>query len=171
MSQLLIQQYLNQLATLKKVSGTQRESVVREAFKDLLKGWAKSHDLVFIPEYELESKTKERRYVDGALLYELRVPFGYWEAKDPDDDLDAMVAAKFKRAKALMDLHTGYESVEPWKLKRTDVTDEKAKQAGQAPKPMLKANKEAGRIVLDSETTLAGVPKTTTPPLQDRNRP
>ena len=82
---------------MKKVSGTQRESVVREAFKDLLKGWAKSHDLVFIPEYELESKTKERRYVDGALLYELRVPFGYWEAKDPDDDLDAMVAAKFKR--------------------------------------------------------------------------
>jgi len=37
MSQLLIQQYLNQLAILKKVSGTQRESVVREAFKDLLK--------------------------------------------------------------------------------------------------------------------------------------
>lgn len=29
MSQLLIQQYLNQLATLKKVSGTQRKSVVR----------------------------------------------------------------------------------------------------------------------------------------------
>jgi hypothetical protein len=38
MSQLLIQQYLNQLATLKKVSGTQRESVVQDAFKDLLKG-------------------------------------------------------------------------------------------------------------------------------------
>lgn len=60
--------------------------------------------------------------------------------------------------KALMDMHIGYESVEPWKLKRTDVTDEKAKQAGQAPKPMLKADKEAGRIVLDSETTLEGVP-------------
>jgi hypothetical protein len=37
MSQLLIQQYLNQLETLRKVSGTNRESVVREAFKDLLK--------------------------------------------------------------------------------------------------------------------------------------
>ncbi len=53
MSQLLIQQYLNQLATLRKVSGTDRESVVREAFKDLLKGSARSHDLVFIPEYEI----------------------------------------------------------------------------------------------------------------------
>lgn len=97
MSQLLIQQYLNQLSTLKKVSGTQRESVVREAFKDLLKGWARAHDLVFIAEYEIESKTKERRYVDGALLYELRVPFGYWEAKDADDDLDAMVASPTTR--------------------------------------------------------------------------
>jgi len=97
MSQLLISQYLNQLATLKKVSGTQRESVVREAFKDLLKGWGRSHDLVFIPEYEIETKTKERRYVDGALLYELRVPFGYWEAKNEKDDLEAEIEAKFKR--------------------------------------------------------------------------
>jgi predicted helicase len=97
MSQLLIQQYLNQLSTLKKVSGSTRESVVREAFKDLLKGWARSHDLVFVPEYEIETKTKERRYVDGALLYELRVPFGYWEAKDEKDDLEAEIEHKFKR--------------------------------------------------------------------------
>jgi predicted helicase len=97
MSQLLIQQYLNQLATLKKVSGTQRESVVREAFKDLLKEWAKSHSLQFVAEYEFESKTKERRYVDGALLYELRMPFGYWEAKDEKDDLEAEIEYKFKR--------------------------------------------------------------------------
>ena len=50
MSQILIQQYLNQLQDLRKVSGTHRESVVREAFKDLLKGWARTHDLVFVPE-------------------------------------------------------------------------------------------------------------------------
>ena len=41
MSQLLIQHYLNQLADLRKVSGTNREMVVREAFKDLLKGCAR----------------------------------------------------------------------------------------------------------------------------------
>jgi hypothetical protein len=45
MSQVLIQQYLNQLQDLRKVSGTHREMVVREAFKDLPKGWARSHDL------------------------------------------------------------------------------------------------------------------------------
>ncbi|HEY5998345.1 MAG TPA: type ISP restriction/modification enzyme [bacterium] len=97
MSQLLIQRYLNQLADLRKVSGTHRESVVREAFKDLLKGYARSHDLVFIPEYEIETKTKERRYVDGALLHALRMPFGYWEAKDEKDDLDAEIQHKLRR--------------------------------------------------------------------------
>jgi hypothetical protein len=35
MSQLLIQHYLNELQTLRRVSGTSRESVVREAFKAL----------------------------------------------------------------------------------------------------------------------------------------
>lgn len=97
MSQLLIQQYLNQLADLRKLSGTHRESVVREAFKDLLKGYAHSRDLVFIPEYEIETPAKERRYVDGALLHALRVPFGYWEAKDEKDDLAAEIAHKFRR--------------------------------------------------------------------------
>jgi len=77
LSQLLIQRYLNELSKLRQVSGTNRESVVREAFKDLLKGWARQHDLIFVPEYQLEIKTKDRRYVDGALLHTLRVPFGY----------------------------------------------------------------------------------------------
>ncbi|MEI6848115.1 MAG: type ISP restriction/modification enzyme [Chlorobiaceae bacterium] len=97
MSQHLIQQYLNQLSDLRSVSGSKRETVVREAFKDLLKCWAKQHDLVFIPEYEIRTPSKERRYVDGALLHTLRVPFGYWEAKDENDDLDAEIALKFKR--------------------------------------------------------------------------
>ena len=97
MSQLLINQYLNELATLKRVSGAQRESVVREAFKDLLKAWGKSQNLVFIPEHEFISAAKVRNYVDGALLHDLRVPFGYWEAKDADDDLDVEIAKKFRR--------------------------------------------------------------------------
>lgn len=97
MSRLLIQHYLAELAKLRQVSGTHRETVVREAFKDLLKGWARSHDLTFVPEYEIESPAKERRYVDGALLYGLRLPFGYWEAKDEKDDLNAEIELKFRR--------------------------------------------------------------------------
>ena len=97
MSQVLINQYLAQLDVLKKVGGTHCESVVREAFKDLLQGWGKQHDLVFIPEYKLDSANRDTRFVDGALLHELRVPFGYWEAKDAKDDIDAEIAFKFKR--------------------------------------------------------------------------
>lgn len=60
MSDVLIQQYLNELQDLRRVSGTSREMVVREAFKDLLKGWGRSKDLVFVPEYEIETPAKRR---------------------------------------------------------------------------------------------------------------
>jgi very-short-patch-repair endonuclease len=61
--------------------------------------------------------------------------------------------------KTLMDLHIGYESVEPWPLTRADAKDEKAARAGYAPRCILKADKDHGIIVLDSETQLSGVPK------------
>jgi predicted helicase len=95
MSQLAITKYLNELSDLKKVSGSKRESVVREAFKDLLKAMGKAHDLVFIPEHHIETPAKADIFVDGALLYDLRLPFGYWEAKDEEDDLDAEIQKKF----------------------------------------------------------------------------
>ena len=97
MSQLLIQHYLNELQTLKRISGTSRESVVREAFKTLLKDWGKSRNLTFIPEHEHATLTKSRVYLDGALLYELGVPLGYWEAKDEDDNLDEEIEKKFRK--------------------------------------------------------------------------
>jgi len=43
MSQLLITDYLNQLALIRQVGGSQRETIVREAFKDLLKAWGRQH--------------------------------------------------------------------------------------------------------------------------------
>lgn len=79
------------------VSGSQRESVLREAFKDLLKRWGKAHDLQFIAEHDILTKQMTRIYVDGALLHGLRVPFGYWEAKDANDDLDKEIEAKFRK--------------------------------------------------------------------------
>jgi predicted helicase len=97
MSQHFIQQYLNELSDLRRASGATREGVVSEAFKDLLKGYGKSHDLIFIPQYELPKQDGKPRWVDGALVYDLRVPFGYWEAKDEEDDLDHEIAAKFRR--------------------------------------------------------------------------
>ncbi|MGH6811737.1 MAG: type ISP restriction/modification enzyme, partial [Methylocella sp.] len=97
MSQLLINQYLNELQSLRKISGTTRETVVRAAFKDLLKAFGKNHELQFIAEYKIVTPAKNLISVDGALLHTLRVPFGYWEAKDEEDDLDDEIAKKFKK--------------------------------------------------------------------------
>ena len=97
MSQLLINDYLKQLDIIRRVSGSARETIVREAFKDLLKAWGKQQGLIFLAEYPLKTATKTNIAVDGALLHELRMPLGYWEAKDAGDDLDAEVTKKFRK--------------------------------------------------------------------------
>ena len=97
MSQLLIQKYLNDLDRYKKFSGSSTEGVTSEAFKDLLKAWAKANNLIFINQYEFASPQKTRIRPDGTLLHDLRVPLGYWEAKDSDDDLDEEIAKKFAK--------------------------------------------------------------------------
>ena len=43
-------------------------------------------------------------------------------------------------------------------LKRIDVPDEKARKTGHEPKPRLRADREANTIVIDTETTLTGIP-------------
>ncbi len=58
----------------------------------------------------------------------------------------------------LMALHIGYETVEPWPLDRVDEPDERAREAGLAPKAMLKSDHANGTIRLDSETQLTGIP-------------
>lgn len=97
MSRQLINEYRAELDRLQAVSGSRRESVLREAFKDLLKRWGKSHDLTFVSEHEIITSQQNRIYLDGALLHALRVPFGYWEAKDQDDDLEKEISAKFRK--------------------------------------------------------------------------
>lgn len=97
LSRQLINEYRAELDRLRQVSGSRRESVLREAFKDLLKRWGRAHDLQFIAEHDILTKQMTRIYVDGALLHGLRVPFGYWEAKDENDDLAAEIEAKFRK--------------------------------------------------------------------------
>ena len=70
-------------------------------------------------------------------------------------DWDAWV----KMGRELLDLHIGFEGVEPYPLERVDkvVTSE-----GTSPRVMLRANagdKERGEIHIDSETVLRGVPE------------
>ena len=96
MSQLLINEYLNELETLKRVSGTNTEQVIRAAFRNLLRSWARSQNLTFVEELEFNTRLKTKVYPDGTILYDLRVPHGFWEAKDTADDLDTEIARKFR---------------------------------------------------------------------------
>jgi len=83
--------------------------------------------------------------------------------------------------KSLMDLHLNYETIEPYDLKRVDASSSSRKQKkaenatipglepplpvgegaggeGKPPKAKLKADKTDGKIILDTETTLEGIP-------------
>ncbi len=97
MSQLLINDYLNEIERLRKFAGTSTETVVRQAFQNLLSAWSKSETLVFIPELSLDTNLKTRVVPDGTILHDVRVPLGYWEAKDTSDDLDTEIATKFRK--------------------------------------------------------------------------
>jgi predicted helicase len=66
--------------------------------------------------------------------------------------------ARISWGEKLMALHIGYEAVEPWPLDRIDEPDERAREAGVAPKAMLKSDHDNGTIRLDSETQLTGIP-------------
>ena len=58
----------------------------------------------------------------------------------------------------LMALHIGYETLERWPLTRVDLRDENSRNAGLAPKAILRAYKENGMIQVDGETQLIGIP-------------
>lgn len=97
MSQLLIQQYLNEIDRLRKFSGVSNEQVIRPAFRRLLDNWASSQKLVFLEEYPHLTTQKTTVYPDGTVLHDIRVPLGHWEAKDTDDKLEEEVEKKFRR--------------------------------------------------------------------------
>lgn len=94
MSQLLIQTYLSDLSRLKTASGVETEQVIRPAFRRLLEHWARAEDLIFVEELEYNTPQKTKVYPDGTILHALRVPHGYWEAKDTADDLDDEIRGK-----------------------------------------------------------------------------
>ena len=90
--------YRRTLAEQHRVTGNLNEGVVSKAFADLLERTGKPHGLIFSPQREGRGPRGNLIRVDGALIPSiLRVPFGYWEAKDEKDDLDREIAAKLAR--------------------------------------------------------------------------
>ncbi len=97
MSQQLINQYLNEIDRLRKFSGSLTEGVISEAFKDLLKTWARQLNWQFAAQYEFASVQKSRIRPDGTIFHSIGLPFGYWEAKDTSDVLDVEIRKKLAK--------------------------------------------------------------------------
>jgi predicted helicase len=78
-----------------RVTGSLNEGVVSKAFAELLERTGRSRDLIFTPQWEGKGPRGNNIRVDGALVPQvLRIPFGYWEAKDSYDNIDKEIASK-----------------------------------------------------------------------------
>ncbi len=90
-----IRAYYDSLAAFEKHAAT-KETSVRPAFADLLKFCARKFGWTLIEEYGYTLASGTRGAIDGAILTDLSIVTGYWEAKDLGDDLRKEIAKKFK---------------------------------------------------------------------------
>ena len=88
-----IENYYSYLGQLIEAGGSNNELSIRAAFQNCLASYCAAHKdrLVLVPELATAEGTKP----DGTVRDSLRMARGYWEAKDPHDDLDAEIQAKF----------------------------------------------------------------------------
>lgn len=97
MSTYAIRTFHNDLERIKHFGGTNKETAVRFAFQKLLDEYAKSKDLMLIPEISLKTKSGKTVTPDGTLKDVLRLDHGYWESKDEADDIDEEIRKKFAK--------------------------------------------------------------------------
>jgi hypothetical protein len=74
MGRLSVEDYLRAIKPLRRFSGPSIESVVSEAFKDLIKAWPRSAGLPFVPRHEVINPMTTLTRPDGAALGDVRLP-------------------------------------------------------------------------------------------------
>ena len=97
MSKQMIQHYRAEVERLIQYGGSRNESVLRKAFQELLDLYARSKNLMLIPEVEFITTKGHKVYPDGTLKDALRQDWGYWESKDEKDNLDEEIKAKLAK--------------------------------------------------------------------------
>ena len=91
MSKQAIQHYYNKIEQYTQFGGTQNELSLRRAFANLLEAYCVAKHLVLVDEARLAGTQKRP---DGTVKDGNRLDWGYWESKDPADDLNAAIADK-----------------------------------------------------------------------------
>jgi hypothetical protein len=74
--------------------GHTTEGNTRSAFADLLKRCCSHYHWHLVEEYQFKGTAKQPLRADGALVDDLTLVHGLWEAKDSDDDLPAEIRKK-----------------------------------------------------------------------------
>ncbi len=97
MSIQLIQQYYAKVDQIIRYGGARNEKQLRKPFENLLDQYARSKNLIVVPEVEFFTKRGHKVYPDGTLKDALRQDWGYWESKDEKDVLADEIATKFAR--------------------------------------------------------------------------
>jgi predicted helicase len=94
-SHALIRRYYQELQRY-TARHVEHESALRTAFQGLLTGSGRLHGWNFVPEEALRVGDRLVR-PDGTLWDRNNLPRGYWEAKDPRDELNAEILRKIRR--------------------------------------------------------------------------
>jgi predicted helicase len=92
----LVKSYYETLGNYGQLS-IDHEMAVRSAFQNLLAGCGQKFHWTLVPEYSFSRPKLNPIRIDGALLDTVRLPRGYWEAKDEHDDLDKEIRAKLEK--------------------------------------------------------------------------
>lgn len=92
MSKQALNTYYNKLHKSKQYGGTRNESAIRKAFSNLLDEYCEPKNLVLVEEVR---HGKSGKFPDGTVRDASQLDWGYWESKDPKDDLDKEIEAKF----------------------------------------------------------------------------
>jgi hypothetical protein len=84
--------------------GHTTEGNTRSAFADLLKKCASPYDWHLVEEYQFKGTAKQPLRADGALVDELTLVHGLWEAKDTADDLQKEITSKVTKGYPLTNI-------------------------------------------------------------------
>lgn len=97
MSRLAIQTYYQDLQKIIQYGGSRKETALRGAFHQLLNDYCEAKNFLLIPELEYRTQFHTTVRPDGTVKDALRLPWGYWEAKDEFDELDKEIQAKLAK--------------------------------------------------------------------------
>lgn len=88
-----VKNYYEEISNLSEL-GAHHEGAVSPAFASLLRSCAHQYGQTLV-EKQAMKVDRGTIFVDGAIVDSLNYPYGFWEAKDTDDDLDREIKKKF----------------------------------------------------------------------------